>query len=221
MGYYLGIDAGTQSIKGILIDPETGEITPSVSVHFGNDLPQYGSPGGFLPNEDPTVRHADPLMWLDALELLLKKMQDRRFPLDQVCGISGSGQQHGTVYLNDRFPELLASLDQNRTLAEQLKPALSRKTAPIWMDASTGKECGKLRDRFGAEIRRRTGSDPAERFSGPQIMKFASEKPEQWRDTATVHLVSSFLASALAGKSMPIDHGDGAGMNLLNLNSFQ
>lgn len=221
MGYYLGIDAGTQSIKGILIDPETGEITPSESVHFGNDLPQYNSPGGFLPNEDPTVRHADPLMWLDALDLLLKKMQSGGLPMEQICGISGSGQQHGTVYLNDRFPELLAALDRNHALAEQLKPALSRETSPIWMDASTGRECGKLRDKFGEEIRRRTGSEPAERFSGPQIMKFASEEPELWNKTASVHLVSSFLASVLAGKPMPIDHGDGAGMNLLDLNSFQ
>ena len=74
MGYYLGIDAGTQSIKGILIDPEKGVVTPAVSVHFGNELSRYNSPGGFLPNEDPLIRHADPLMWLDALDLLLQKM---------------------------------------------------------------------------------------------------------------------------------------------------
>ena len=221
MGYYLGIDAGTQSIKGILIDPDSGWCSKAVSVHFGNDLPQYNSPGGFLPNNDPAVRHADPLMWLDALDLLLRKMRENHLPMEQVCGISGSGQQHGTVYLNSRFPELLSSLDAEYTLAEQLKPALSRKTATIWMDASTGKECGKLRDRFGAEIRERTGSFATERFSGPQIMKFASENPEQWEKTAVVHLVSSFLASVLAGESMPIDYGDGAGMNLLNLKSSQ
>lgn len=221
MGLFLGIDAGTQSIKGILIDPDSGWCSKAVSVHFGNELPQYGSPGGFLPNDDPAVRHADPLMWLDALDLLLRKMRENHLPMEQVCGISGSGQQHGTVYLNDRFPELLASLDQPHTLAEQLKPTLSRKTAPIWMDASTGKECGKLTDRFGTEIRARTGSFATERFSGPQIMKFASENPEQWEKTATVHLVSSFLASVMAGESMPIDYGDGAGMNLLNLKSSQ
>ena len=221
MGLYLGIDAGTQSIKGILIDPDSGWCSKAVSAHFGNELPQYASPGGFLPNDDPTVRHADPLMWLDALDLLLKKMRENHLPMEQVCGISGSGQQHGTVYLNGSFPELLSSLKPGLTLAEQLNPALSRKTAPIWMDASTEKECGKLTDRFGTEIRARTGSHATERFSGPQIMKFASENPERWEKTATIHLVSSFLASVLSGESMPIDYGDGAGMNLLNLKTFQ
>ena len=88
MGLFLGIDAGTQSIKGILIDPDSGWCSKAVSVHFGNELPQYGSPGGFLPNDDPAVRHADPLMWLDALDLLLKKMRENHLPMEQVCGSS-------------------------------------------------------------------------------------------------------------------------------------
>lgn len=217
MGYYLGIDAGTQSIKGILIDPEKGVVTPAVSVHFGNELSRYNSPGGFLPNEDPLIRHADPLMWLDALDLLLQKMYSSGMPLEQVSGISGSGQQHGTLYFNDRFPERLSSLKQELSLAEQLKDTFSRKSAPIWMDGSTAGECKKLAVRFGEMIREKTGSFPAERFSGPQIMKFAQEEPEAWQKTARVHLVSSFFASVLAGESMPIDHGDGAGMNLLDL----
>lgn len=220
MGLYLGIDAGTQSMKGIIIDPETGKHTEPVSVHFGRELPQYRSPDGFLPNDDPAIRHADPAMWLDALDLLLGKMRGKGLPMEKVCGISGSGQQHGTVYLNGRFPELLSGLKREKSLSEQLIPSLSRKTAPIWMDSSTGKECSRLREKFGETIRQRTGSGAVERFSGPQIMKFASEHPEEWENTRTVHLVSSFLASVFAGESMPIDYGDGAGMNLLDLNTL-
>lgn len=221
MGLFLGIDAGTQSIKGFIINPETGESFPPVSVHFGKDLPQYNSPDGFLLHENPALRHAAPLMWLDALDLLFARMKEKGLPLDQINGISGSGQQHGTVYLNSRFSDALASLNKERSLAEQLADSLSRKTAPIWMDSTTGKECALLREKFGSSIRERTGSDATERFSGPQIMKFAKEEPAAWENTSVVHLVSSFLASVLAGGSMPIDHGDGAGMNILNLDTLQ
>ena len=64
MSLYLGIDAGTQSIKAELIDVESGRIVESCAVNFGAELPQYGAPNGFCPHPDPTVRQADPLMWL-------------------------------------------------------------------------------------------------------------------------------------------------------------
>ena len=217
MPCYLGIDAGTQSMKGLLIDPANGWRSEPVAVRFGVDLPKYASPDGFLPGEDPSVRHADPCMWLDALDLLLQRMRDAGLPMAEVAGISGSGQQHGTVYLNGRCREILAALSPGKSLAEQLRPALSRPTAPIWMDASTGEECRLLRERFGDSMREITGSDATERFSGPQIMKFARTEPDHYRRTETIALVSSFLASALAGEVMPADFGDGAGMNLLDL----
>ena len=38
-----------------------------------------------------------------------------------------------------------------------------------------------------------------ERFTGPQIRKFAREDPSAYARTERIHLVSSFLASLLAG----------------------
>ena len=221
MSLYLGIDAGTQSIKAELIDAESGRIVESCAVNFGAELPQYGAPNGFCPHPDPTVRQADPLMWLDALDRVLEKLRDSGAPLDRIAGISGSGQQHGSVCLNAEFPRLLAALDPARPLAGQLAPALSRPLAPIWMDRSTHAECEELDARFGERLRLDTGSPAIERFTGPQLRKFAKEQPAAYAATASVHLVSSFLASVLAGKPSPIDYGDGAGMNLLNLKSLQ
>ena len=221
MKYFLGIDAGTQSIKGILIEPETGWCSAPVAVHFGRDLPQYGSPDGFLPCMDPQIRRANPRMWLDALDLLLERMQAAGLPMGEVAGVSGSGQQHGTVYVNGQFPETLAKLQPGLPLSSQLGHAFSRQESPIWMDSSTSTQCTQLRERFGERLRRDTGSDATERFSGPQIMKFARDCPAQWAETAKVHLVSSFLASVLGGANLPIDYGDGAGMNLLNLRTLK
>ena len=62
-----------------------------------------------------------------------------------------------------------------------------------------------------------TGSDTFERFTGPQIRRFARTEPEAWANTGHICLVSSFITSVLAGKTAPIDHGDGSGMNLLDI----
>ncbi len=100
-----------------------------------------------------------------------------------------------------------------------MRPLLSRKTAPIWMDASTGAECAEITKAAGGPDRMVaiTGSIAIERFTGPQIRKYWKDDPAGYEATADIHLVSSFVASLLTGTSVPIDLGDGAGMNLLEL----
>ncbi len=220
MALYLGIDASTQGVKSELIDTVSG-VSTSCAVNFGRDLPQYNSPDGFLANPDPLVKESNPAMWLDALDLLLTRLKSSGAPLHQVAGISGSGQQHGTVYLNKQFAGTLTALNPAGTLAAQLLPCLSRQHSPIWMDRSTSRECRELDAQFGKRIQTDTGSPAIERFSGPQIRKFAKENPAAYTETTVIHLVSSFFASVLCGKSVAIDHGDGAGMNLLNLKTLQ
>ena len=73
MASYLGIDAGTQSLKAIVIGEDA--VLAESAVHFGRDLPRYGAPNGFLPGDDPAVRHADPRMWTEALELARRAVE--------------------------------------------------------------------------------------------------------------------------------------------------
>jgi xylulokinase len=89
------------------------------------------------------------------------------------------------------------------------------------MDSSTGKECEYLTSKIGDRLQTNTGSAAIERFTGSQILKFKNEEIEAFKDTALVHLVSSFVASILVGENCPIDYGDGSGMNMLNLNTNQ
>lgn len=221
MSIYLGLDSSTQSLKAEIIDAEAGKIICSEIVNFGKDLPEYNCPSGFLENSDPLIKHADPLMWVAALDMLFSRLQEQHAPLAEIKGVSGSGQQHGSVYLNGNFEKILAALSTSENLAEQLAPALSRKTSPIWMDRATNAECAALQERFGHRMQHDTGSPAIERFTGPQIRKFAKDEPENYHQTAYIHLVSSFMASLLCGKSAPVDFGDGAGMNLLNLKTLE
>jgi len=220
MGLYLGLDSSTQSLSALVIDSDRGRIVLQEALNFGQDLPEYGSPHGFLPNSDAKLVHANPLLWVAALERLFSKLKQRGFEFAAVRGVSGSGQQHGSVYLNTRISDAPA-WSTSSPLVEQVKPLLSRATSPIWMDSSTSAECAEIAAAVGGDavVVRITGSRAIERFTGPQIRKFWKTEPEGYRKTAEITLVSAFMASILTGKSAPIDYGDGAGMNLLDLQS--
>lgn len=223
---YLGIDVGTQSLTALLVEvaptrsdaeDRASRIAARASVHYDTELPRYGTVNGQLPNEDPAIGRVRPCMWLDALDVALQRLG--REACGAVRGISVSGQQHGSVYLAAGADRTLAALSPDRSLAQQVEPNLSRLEAPIWTDSSTTRECAEIRQALGgaAATAELTGSDTFERFTGPQIRRFARTDPEAWALTAHVCLVSSFVTSVLAGRLAPIDHGDGAGMNLLDI----
>jgi xylulokinase len=218
MAYFLGLDSSTQSLSAIVIDTSEGRVVVDESVNFGAELPGYESPQGVLPNPDARVRHSDPLMWVEALELVLARVRERGFDWSKIAGISGAGQQHGSVYLNEPLRDV-GRWRTGKSLVDQVRPLLSYRTSPMWMDSSTGEECREIAAAAGGRERVLTisGSVPIERFTGPQIRKIWKTAPDLYQKTAEIHLVSSFMASLLIGGSAAIDLGDAAGMNLLDL----
>lgn len=218
MGLYLGLDSSTQSLSALVIDTASGQVVLEESVNFGAELPEFGSPQGFLPNPDVRLRHANPLLWVAAIDRLFGKLVGRGFDLGTIAGITGAGQQHGSVYLKTRISDAPAWSEQ-LPLVDQVRGLLSRPTAPIWMDSSTSVECAEITAALGgdAALVQISGSRAIERFTGPQIRKFWKTEPELYAATTEITLVSAFMASVLIGKSAPIDAGDGAGMNLLEL----
>jgi len=219
MSLFLGLDSSTQSLSAVVLDTECGEVVADNSVNFGNDLPQFGQPHGYDESGARGEVHANPLMWLEALDLLLSKMRKAGLDFSKIRAVSGSGQQHGSVYLRSCFSEKLAGLDAGSDLKSQLAGCLTRESSPIWMDSSTSTECAEIAEAVGGNeiVCAKSGSVAVERFTSPQIRKFAKDDPEAFGRTGVIHLVSSFFASILAGKNVAIDYGDGAGMNLMNL----
>ena len=216
---FLGLDSSTQSLSAVVIDLDKRKVVYEKSLNFDQALPQFKTKNGVLPGRDPLVKHSTPLLWAAALDLMFATMQKEGVALKSVLAISGSGQQHGSVYLNAKAAVVLAALDPKKSLVENLDGVFSRKTSPIWMDSSTTKECEEIRKKLGGIkfTASRTGSDAFERFTGPQIRKFYKGDKEAYKNTASIALVSSFMASLLAGKIAPIDFGDGAGMNLMDI----
>jgi xylulokinase len=216
---FLGLDSSTQSLSAVVIDLNAGKVIYEKSLNFDAALPQFKTKHGVLPNRDPLVKHSPPLLWAAALDLLFAQMKKDRVALNKILAVSGCGQQHGSVYLTDKAAETLAVLDPKKSLVENLDGVLARKTSPIWMDSSTAKECAEIRKKLGGIkfTASRTGSDTFERFTGPQVRKFYKTEPKAYDKTVSIALVSSFMASLLAGKIAPIDFGDGAGTNLMDI----
>lgn len=221
MSYVLGLDASTQSFSGLIIDLEQGLVVAEASVNFGDDLPEYNAPSGFIPHGKDGEVQADPRMWLDALEKLFPAL-GQQCDLARVSAISGAGQQHGSVYLNEDWFRVIGALGTGRKLSEQLSTTFSRATSPIWMDGSTGAECREISTTVGGDhiVCEKSGSIATERFTGPQIRRFCKTSPAAYASTARIHLVSSFLCSVLIGADAPVDTGDGAGMNLVNIGTW-
>ena len=221
MAFSLGIDASTQSVSAVVIDLEAGTFVCEASVNFGAQLPQYNASNGFLKGAVEGEVYSNPLMWLDALEMLLADLKEK-CDLKRIKTISGAGQQHGSVYLNDDWNKTIGALNPSQRLSEQIKPCLSRLNSPIWMDTSTEAECHEIAASMGGNetVCALSGSICVERFTGPQIRRFYKTSPGAYAQTSRIHLVSSFICSVLSGADAPIDTGDGAGMNLMNIQSF-
>lgn len=199
---YLGLDSSTQSLSAVLIAVTNARasVVWEHNIQFDDVLPAFGTRHGVLPSADPAVAESSPQMWADALTLMFEALVSSGHDLSPLRAISGSAQQHGSVYLAS-------------------DGTFSRSVSPIWMDSSTSDECREITDALGGDavLAQRTGSKAFERFTGPQIRKFLETDPHAYADTARIHLVSSFLASRLLGADAPLDPGDASGMNLMDL----
>jgi xylulokinase len=222
--FFLGLDCSTQSFTALLLeqsipgDPTSTKILMERSLNFDEHFPEFGTRNGVLAGKGGEV-HTPPQLWVKALEETLSLLKKQGAPLDKVAAIGFSGQQHGSVYLNASAETALAGLDASKALAPQLDFVYSRKTSPIWMDSSTSAECAEITATLGGSdaVCALTGSKAFERFTGPQIRKFYKTEPEHYQATAHICLVSSFIPSLLAGRIVPVDPGDGAGMNLMDI----
>jgi xylulokinase len=214
---FLGLDLSTQSLTALVLGPTMG-IREEVSIDFDHAYPHYGTHAGVPASEDPLQIHVDPLLWLEALDDMLGKLQEKRLT-GRIAAIAVSAQQHGTVYLNERVVPTLAGLNPLSALHTGLSGIFSRPTCPIWMDSSTERECLEITRSLGGEaaVIRLTGSAATERFAGPQIRKFWKRDPGAYGRTEHIALISSFVTTVLTGRLAPLDCGDGYGTNLADI----
>lgn len=108
MSYMIGIDLGTSSLKGILLD-KTGTILTTKQAEYDLMTPQVG------------YSEQDPQVWLDALENVLEEIiQAVPTAAAQTEGLSFSGQMHSLVLLDQTGTPLRPAILWNdvRTTAQ-------------------------------------------------------------------------------------------------------
>jgi xylulokinase len=100
-------------------------------------------------NEPEREVYAPVAMWIEAVDLVLARLKENGTSFASIKGISGAGQQHGSVFWSAASEGILANLKSEKTLVEQLSPGgFSHPWSPNWQDASTQKEC----DEFDAAL---------------------------------------------------------------------
>lgn len=217
--FFLGFDSSTQSLKATVLDSNLN-IVASEIVHFGSELPHYKTKDGIYRDPSGNGRIVSPtLMWVEALDLLLGKFVKAKLDFGRIVAVSGSGQQHGSVYWKKGSLAKLASLNPEKPLLDQFGDAFATKESPIWMDSSTTLQCREIEKAVGGalQLSQISGSRAYERFTGPQIRKIYETQPDVYHETERISLVSSFMASILIGSYASIDESDGSGMNLVDI----
>ncbi|KAH8347069.1 hypothetical protein KR059_004728 [Drosophila kikkawai] len=216
---FLGFDLSTQKLKAILLN-SCLEVVASAEVKFDSDLPEFRTVGGANPGPNKNEFFVQPVMWVKAMDIVLDRLVMQEADLSTVAAISGSGQQHGSLYWSKHGIAALKNLDPDKFLHSQIDDsAFVVNRTPIWMDASTTKQCVEMETAIGGHLDmvELTGSKCYERFTGPQIRKIYQQRTHAYEDAQRISLVSSFLASLFLGAVAPIDFSDGSGMNLLDI----
>jgi len=196
------------------------EILFQAEIKFDEDFREFGTSGGVRSGDDVNEYYVNPMMWVKAIDTVLDRLILQGANFTSVVGVSGSAQQHGSVYWNQKGIDTLQHLDVDKFLYNQLNAdAFSVKRSPIWMDSSTAKQCEELEEAVGGreEMVKITGSKAYERFTAAQIRKIFQFNRKAYNETVRISLISSFMASIFLNDVAPIDHADASGMNLLDI----
>jgi len=170
MSIYLGIDAGTQSVKALCFDASTGT---------GRVVAVASAPLKLVSRDDGT-REQEALWWIEALESCLARIDQRI--RDEVVAIGVSGQQHGFVPVGGDG-EVIAPVKLwcDTTTTEQCEQIMS---------AFGGAE------RCTSEV----GNPILPGYTAPKIRWLKQRRPELYRQLETVLLPHDYLNYYLTGE---------------------
>lgn len=201
-GLFAGLDVSTQSCKLVVIDLGERATVHVDAVNYDEDLPRYGTRGGAVQGLEAGVSESDPRMWIEAVELLLRRLAAAP-GIDQsrIRGLAVSGQQHGLVALDG---------DGN----------LARPRAKLWNDFSTAAECRLLTERIGGTERMiaEVGNTQRTGYTAPKILHMLRHEPDCYARATTLFLVHNYinwyLTGAADGGIAVMEPGDTSGMAL-------
>lgn len=194
---FIGIDVGTSSTKGIVID-QSGVIVSSTHVSHDFDRPH------------PGWAEQDPAVWWDASRRVLGQLT-QAVGGDQVQAVGLSGQMHGSVFL-----------DQTAIDTAGLTEPVAIRPALMWNDQRTGAQCEQIETLAGGvrSLVERVGNAPLTGFTLPKILWLKAHEPDAFARLAGVCMPKDFVRLCLTGV-LATDVGDAAGTLLLDVERRQ
>ena len=88
---FLGLDLSTQGLKAVIISEDSLVVHES-AVNFDQELPRYGTTNGAARGPDEGEVTSPVRMWLEAMDLLVSKMQNAGVNLSRIMAVSGGAQ---------------------------------------------------------------------------------------------------------------------------------
>lgn len=190
----------TQGTKLLVIDADTQAIVFNQAVNYDTDLPHYHTENGTIQGLEEGASESDPQMWIEAVNMLLKKLADSPVKQQEILAMSVSGQQHGLVALDK---------DGN----------LSRPRSKLWNDFSTQEECDLLTEKVGGleTMVKEVSNSQRTGYTAAKIFHLYRRERELYDKTATFFLVHNYINYYLTGGVKVMEPGDTSGSALYNI----
>ena len=224
--YTLGIDLSTQSLTLSILNYKNNKNELNISIAF-NSLEEINSS---LMNKHTLLINSkiegkaeqDINIFLIALDKALSELKTK-CNVNDIKAIQISAQQHGHVYLSEKYKTNIEKLKNqssvNQNLSELLKDSYSYNAAPIWRTSCTSKEAEELREAVGGKEKmiQITASNSPLRFTGAVIKYNFDNNKDLSKNTYKILLLNTFIASILTAKdNIPADFGNASGMSLMD-----
>ena len=190
MGFFIGVDSGTQGTKAVVVDGETGMV-------LGKSSQSYGLIGG-LP---ASHKEQHPEDWARAMLVTIREaVEVSGVDRSKIWAIGVSGQQHGFVPIDE--------------MGRVIRPA------KLWNDTSTVEECRIITEALGGVkgAIRVTGNQILPGYTAPKILWLKRNEPENYAKLATVLLPHDYLNYMLTGV-VSMEYGDASGTMLMDVES--
>jgi xylulokinase len=185
MKYVIGVDLGTSAVKILLVN-QNGEVCQEVSKAYPLIIEKSG------------YSEQNPEEWVEKTTAgLAELIQQFNGDVNDIEGISFSGQMHGLVLLDEN----------NKVL----------RNAILWNDTRTTKQCQEIYDVVGKERLLAVTKNPAlEGFTLPKIIWVKENEPSTFERASVFVLPKDYLRYRLTG-NIHMEYSDAAGTLLLNV----
>jgi xylulokinase len=190
----MGIDLGTQGVRVIVVEAETGQVVASATAEYPLLTPQ------------PQWAEQDPADWWVASQVAIRNALRQAGNRDtgrsagaghELVALGLTGQMHGLVLLDEQDAVI--------------RPAI------LWCDQRTERQCEAIHERVGLERLKQIACNPAlTGFTAPKLLWVREHEPETYRRARRALLPKDYLRFLLSGE-YATDVADASGTLLLDV----